>query len=82
MHPCKAQWELRRPTYVIVEESEYNAIMEKDSYAYPLEAEKWSDEKTADFERMSDCDYFMNLRLWDSDSDEETSYAKEHGWCE
>ena len=45
------------------------AVVEKDSYAYPPEAEGWSDVKTADYERECDCEDFVNCAFWDSDSD-------------
>lgn len=66
-----AQWEARRPTYYIVDESSYVAIVEKDSYSYPEEAEEWSDAKTADFERECDCEDIEHLAYWDSDNGED-----------
>lgn len=77
-----AQWETRRPTFIVVEKDTYISIVENVSYAYPEEAEKWSDAKMDDFERECDCEDFMNQRLWDSDTDAETDYAREQGWCD
>lgn len=66
-----AQWETRRPTMYIVEEETYIAIVEKDSYSLPKEAEEWSDAKMADFERECDCEDIANLAVWDSETDDE-----------
>lgn len=66
-----ASWEKKRPTYHVVEADTYLAIVNKDSYALPDDAEEWSDAKMADFERETDCEDIEALSLWDSDSDEE-----------
>lgn len=66
-----ASWEMKRPTYHVVEADAYIALVEKDSYALPEDAEEWSDAKMADFERETDCEDIEALSLWDSDSDEE-----------
>ena len=75
-----AQWERKRPTWYIVEVDTYLAIVEKDDYPLPKEAELWSNAKVADFERECDCEDIVNLALWDSESDKErisekTQYA-------
>lgn len=66
-----AQWESGRPTWYVVEVDTYLAIVEKDNYNLPKEAEMWGDAKVADFERECDCADIVNLALWDSESDEE-----------
>ena len=64
-----SQWEEKRPTFYVVDEEVFLEVVEKDSYAYPPEAEGWSDAKTADYERECDCEDFVNCAFWDSDSD-------------
>ena len=76
-----AQWESSRPTYMVVEEEVYLAVVEQYSYDYPEDAEEWSDAMVADFVRKCDCEEFVRKRLWDSNSDMETEYAKERGYC-
>lgn len=66
-----AQWESGRPTWYVVDVETYLAIVNKENYSLPLEAEGWGDAKVADFERECDCEDIMNLALWDSDTDEE-----------
>ena len=66
-----AQWETRRPTMYILEESQFVSLVEKEDYAWPKDAENWNDAKAADFERECDCEDIRNLAVWDSDSDEE-----------
>ena len=65
-----AQWEDRRPTFVVVEDEVYLKVMESDSAPFPAESEGWTDAEAADYERTCDCDEFMTNRIWDSDSDE------------
>lgn len=65
------QWESGRPTWYVVEVDTYLAIVERDEYSLPLEAEEWSDAKVADYERECDCEDIVNLALWDSETDEE-----------
>ena len=71
-----AQWEERRPTMYILEESQFVALVEKEDYAWPEGSDEWSDAKAADFERECDCQDIINLALWDSDSDEEKGSEK------
>lgn len=66
-----AQWEEKRPTFYLLEESAFVSIVEKDDYSLPKGAESWSDAKAADFERECDCEDIEFLSLWDSESDEE-----------
>lgn len=66
-----AQWEVRRPTLYVVELDAYFDILAQVNYAYPDEAESWSDAKEADFERECDCEDIANLAVWDSDTDKE-----------
>lgn len=66
-----AQWEKGRPTWYVVDVDTYLAIVERDNYSLPNEAEAWSDAKVADFERECDCEDIVNLALWDSETDEE-----------
>ena len=66
-----AEYEERRPTMYVLEEPAYRAIVERDNYSLPKEAEAWSDAKVSDFEWETDCEDIKNLAIWDSDSDEE-----------
>ena len=66
-----AQWETGRPTWYVVDVDTYLAIVERDEYSLPNEAESWSDAKVADFERECDCEDIVNLALWDSETDKE-----------
>ena len=66
-----AQWESGRPTWYVVDSDTYLAIVERDNYSLPNEAESWSDAKVADFERECDCEDIVNLAFWDSETDEE-----------
>ena len=71
-----AQWETGRPTWYVVDVDSYLAIVERDEYSLPKEAELWGDAKVADFERVCDCDDIVNLALWDSETDEERKPQK------
>ena len=66
-----AQWETGRPTWYVVDVDTYLAIVERDNYSLPKEAELWGDAKAADFERECDCEDIVNLALWDSETDKE-----------
>lgn len=66
-----AQWETGRPTWYVVKVDTFLAIVERDNYNLPTEAEEWSDAKVDDFERECDCDDIVKLALWDSETDEE-----------
>jgi len=66
-----AQWEERRPTFVVVEDAVFGQVEEQDAYPWPDDCEEWNDAKGADFERACDCNEFMRNRIWDSDADEE-----------
>lgn len=66
-----AQWEERRPTFVVVEDCVFCAVMERDNYPWPDDCEEWNDAKAADFERECDIDEFLRNAVWDSDTDEE-----------
>ena len=66
-----AQWEAGRPTWYVVEVNTYLAIVERDEYSLPKEAELWGDAKVADYEIECDCEDIVNLAVWDSASDEE-----------
>ena len=76
-----AEFEARRPTFLVVEEKTFIEVMtSEDSIALPKEAEYWSDAKMDDYERELDIRKFEENKLWDSDSDEETKYARKMGW--
>ena len=80
------EWELAafergRPKFLVVKDSILVETIERDSYQYPEEAEKWSDTKAADFERQVDCEFLLGNALWDSDSDEESDLARELGYA-
>lgn len=66
-----AIWERIRPTWYVVDFDTYLAIVERDEYSLPEEAERWSDEKVADFEREMDCEDIEYLAYWDSENDED-----------
>lgn len=71
-----AQWEKCRPTMYVLEEEQYIAIVERDNYNLPKEAERWGDAKVADYERECDCEDIQALAVWDSDTDEESHSEK------
>lgn len=76
-----AEFEDRRPTFLVVEEKTFIEVMTSEgSIALPKEAEYWSDAKMDDYERELDIRKFEENKLWDSDSDEETEYARKMGW--
>ena len=66
-----AQWEEKRPTFVVLENDKFCEIMWNDAYPCPDDCEGWNDAQSADFERACDCNEFMRNRIWDSDADEE-----------
>lgn len=76
-----AEFEDRRPTFLVVEEEKWVEWMEnEEGIALPKEAEFWSDAKMDDYEREMDIRKWEENKLWDSDSDEETEYAHKMGW--
>ena len=68
---ARAQWEEKRPTFVVLENDKFCEIMWNDAYPWPENCEGWNDAQSADFERACDCNEFMRHRIWDSDADEE-----------
>ena len=81
-----AEWELAacekgRPLFLVVEDSALVETIERDEYPYPSEAEAWSDERAADFERQFDCDVLASKALWDSRTDEESILAHQLGYA-
>ena len=66
-----ALWERTRPTWYVVDVNTYLAIVERDEYSLPEEAEEWSAAKVADFERTMDCEDIEYLAYWDSENDED-----------
>ena len=74
-----AEFEDRRPTFLVVEEKVWLKWMNNE-LALPKEAEYWSVAKTNDYEREMDIRKWEENKLWDSDSDEETEYARKMGW--
>ena len=79
-----AQWESRRPTFIVIMQDAWTKLIEDPVYNYPKGSEEWSDEHVADWERADDIRWMMTVRQWDSDSDCEhpNSFVRRVNECE
>lgn len=79
-----AQWEYKRPTFIVITEEEWCKMIEDPEYTYPEHSEEWSDEQASDWERADDINWMMRICQWDSDSDSEhvVAYVRKVNDCE
>lgn len=64
-----AQWEYKRPTFVVITEDEWEKMVEDPEYTYPAGSEEWTDAQVDDWERADDIRWMMRVCQWDSESD-------------